>query len=126
MTRGSYSNHTRLSPSTVRTFESCPHDIDVTCTIEGIVHTPWGHFSGNNLLDGLVNLVGTGINAVGSTQLLSHFELVGIDINSNNLASSRHFGTLNSSKSHSTKPEYSHTRIRWNFTSIPNCTEPSR
>mmetsp|Transcript_35090 Transcript_35090/g.84997 ORF Transcript_35090/g.84997 Transcript_35090/m.84997 type:complete len:389 (+) Transcript_35090:125-1291(+) len=126
MTRSGNSNHARFSPSTVSTFQCRPHHIDVPRTIERIVHTPWCHFSSNNLLNGLVNLGWTGINAIGCAQFLGHFKLVRINVNGNNLAGSGHLGTLNDSESHSTKPKDSHTRICFHIASIPNRTQSSR
>ena len=113
------------SPSTVGTLQCRSHDIDISSTVETVVHTPLGHGTSNVFLNGDISKRWW-IDAISGTKLLGDFEFFGVDINGDDLGRSSHFGTLNDSEANCTKTEHSNGRVRFNLAGIPNGTKTRR
>ena len=90
----------RLTPTAMRTFERCTHDVDVTDAFKTMVHTPTRH-ANDDFLDRLV--VVFRIHAIRCTKFLRHCKFIGIRIDRDDASGLRLLCTLNDRESNATQ-----------------------
>mmetsp|Transcript_20636 Transcript_20636/g.57320 ORF Transcript_20636/g.57320 Transcript_20636/m.57320 type:complete len:435 (+) Transcript_20636:109-1413(+) len=113
------------SPSAVGALECASHHLDISGAIKAVVHTPIGHGPGNVFLYRNVP-ERLGIDAIGSSQLLGHLELVGIDVDGNDPGGSGHLGTLYHGEAHSSQTKDGNGRVGFDLAGVPDGTETRR